>query len=119
MIHNCKHNHWTPLNCDLHRTISCHTIKSCETQHGEGSMEMDFELERHDFKGEPDLQSRNKTALRMKYEAEARVFLQKYGGLENIRKNLGFSQRKISQLLLVDPSAWSRWVKDEKDGKIP
>jgi transcriptional regulator with XRE-family HTH domain len=57
--------------------------------------------------------ARQKTSLRLKYEAESRVFLGKFGGLENIRRNLGFSQRKMSQLLMVDPSAWSRWIKDE------
>ncbi len=78
---------------------------------------MDFELEGHEFKGEPDHLGRQKTPLRMKYEAEVRVFHQRYGGIENIRKNLGFSARKMSQLLMVDPSAWSRWVKDE--AKMP
>lgn len=80
-------------------------------------MEMDFELQKHEFAGDLDHQSRSKTPLRLKYEAESRVFLGKFGGLENIRKNLGFSQRKIAQLLMVDPSAWSRWVKDP--AKIP
>jgi transcriptional regulator with XRE-family HTH domain len=80
-------------------------------------MEMDFELDKREFTGQPDPQGRSKTPLRMKYEAESRVFLGKFGGLENIRQNLGFSQRKISQLLMVDPSAWSRWVKDPE--KIP
>jgi len=80
-------------------------------------MDMDFELDKHGFTGEAEPEGRQKTPLRMKYESEARVFLSRHAGLENIRKNLGFSQRKISQLLMVDPSAWSRWVKDES--KIP
>ncbi|MBX7231607.1 MAG: hypothetical protein K1X29_05930 [Bdellovibrionales bacterium] len=60
---------------------------------------------------------RSKTSLRLKYESEARVILDQLGGLEKIRTNLGLSQRKICQLLLVDPSAWSRWVKDAT--KVP
>jgi transcriptional regulator with XRE-family HTH domain len=58
-----------------------------------------------------------KTPQRMKYEAEVRVFLNRHGSLENVRKNLGFSQRKICQMLLVDPSAWTRW--HSAGGKAP
>ena len=49
------------------------------------------------------------TAQRMKYAAEVKVFESRYGNLEDVRKNLGFSQRKMCQMLLVDPSAWTRW----------
>ena len=35
----------------------------------------------------------------------------KLGHLEDIRKQLGLSQRKMAQLLLVDPSAWTRWTR--------
>jgi hypothetical protein len=55
---------------------------------------------------------RTKTSLRMRYEAEARVWLEGRGGLEGIRGLLGLSQRKMCQLLLVDPSAWTRWMKN-------
>jgi transcriptional regulator with XRE-family HTH domain len=54
-----------------------------------------------------------KTSLRLRYEAEAQVILKKLGGLNGIRLELGLSQRKICQLLLVDPSSWSRWIQDE------
>lgn len=54
---------------------------------------------------------KNKTPLRMRYEAEARVIGRRLGGLEAIRTTLGLSQRKICQLLMVDPSAWVRWTK--------
>ena len=60
---------------------------------------------------------RQKTALRMKYEAESQVIRKKLGSLEEIRSQLGLTQRKMCQLLMVDPSAWSRWQKDQ--GKIP
>lgn len=33
------------------------------------------------------------------------------GDLEQIRSTLGLSQRRLCQLLLVDPSAWTRWNK--------
>ncbi len=56
---------------------------------------------------------KSKTSLRLRYESEARVILRQIGGLEGVRKCLGLSQRKMAQLLLVDPSAWSRWVRDE------
>ena len=61
-----------------------------------------------------DLVGRSKTAMRMKYEAEAKVLGLRIGGLEGARKALGLSQRKISQLLLVDPSAWTRWAAKEQ-----
>jgi transcriptional regulator with XRE-family HTH domain len=58
--------------------------------------------------------TRKKTSQRIKYEAETAVFRSKYGGLEGIRQKLGFSQRKMGQMLMVDPSAWSRWVRNEE-----
>lgn len=51
--------------------------------------------------------------LRLKYRAEVGVIQRQIGGLEEIRQKLGLSQRKMAQLLLVDPSAWSRWVKED------
>lgn len=47
----------------------------------------------------------------MRYSAEVEIIKKKWGNLEDIRKHLGLSQRKISQLLMVDPSAWTRWTK--------
>lgn len=40
---------------------------------------------------------------------------QKIGGLEIARERLGYSRRKICQELLVDPSAWTRWTKNNTD----
>lgn len=62
-----------------------------------------------------ELWERAKSTLRMRYEAEARVIKKKVGDLETIRQTLGVSQRKIAQLLLVDPSAWTRWTRDGED----
>jgi hypothetical protein len=60
--------------------------------------------------------TRSKTSQRLKYEAETKVLRRKMGNLEQIRIGLALSQRKICQLLLVDPSAWTRWIKLEHDG---
>lgn len=56
-------------------------------------------------------QRRAKSSLRLKYEAETHVIERKLGDLEAIRGKLGLTQRKMAQLLLVDPSAWTRWTK--------
>lgn len=56
---------------------------------------------------------RTPSSLRMTYSADVRVFRAQHGGLEEIRLRLGFSRRKMCQLLMVDPSAWTRWTRDE------
>lgn len=60
---------------------------------------------------EGDLGPRSKTSLRMHYEAQVSVIQKQLGNLEEIRGELGLSQRKMAQLLLVDPSSWTRWTK--------
>jgi hypothetical protein len=54
---------------------------------------------------------RVKTPERISYDAEVDVIRGQIGDLEDIRFRLGLSARKISQLLMVDPSAWTRWTK--------
>ena len=54
---------------------------------------------------------RTKSSLRIRYEAEVKIIRRKLGDLEQIRATLGLTQRKMSQLLFVDPSAWTRWTK--------
>ena len=56
---------------------------------------------------------KKKTSLRMNYEAQCEVIKQKIGSIEEVRTKLGLSRRKICQTLMVDPSAWSRWMKNE------
>lgn len=56
-------------------------------------------------------QGRSKTSHRMLYDAEVEIIRQQIGDLEDIRFRLGLSARKMAQLLLVDPSAWTRWTK--------
>jgi hypothetical protein len=51
----------------------------------------------------------------MAYEAEVSFLRNQNGDLETIRERLGLSRRKIAQLLLVDPSAWTRWTGPEGD----
>lgn len=57
---------------------------------------------------------RARSSLRQRYEAEARVIEKRLGGLESVREALGLSQRKMAQLLLVDPSAWTRWTSGDQ-----
>lgn len=58
---------------------------------------------------------KSKSSQRILYEAEVEIFKKKVGDLEQIRTSLGLSQRKICQLLLVDPSAWTRWTKQGEE----
>lgn len=71
-----------------------------------------------DLHHEPDPRSiretnRRRSTSRLRYEAETRVIRARLGDLEQIRAKLGLSRRKICQLLLVDPSAWTRWCRTE------
>lgn len=50
-------------------------------------------------------------SLRTQYLLEKERIQHEFGGLEQMRLTLGLSQRKVCQLLLVDPSAWTRWLK--------
>ncbi len=53
---------------------------------------------------------RSRSPNRMLYEAQVTAIQQQLGALEEVRQKLGLSQRKICQLLMVDPSAWNRWT---------
>ncbi len=65
------------------------------------------------------LHARAKSSVRMHYEAQVEVIRRQIGDLEKIRENLGLSRRKICQLLMVDPSAWTRWTKDDENPPPP
>lgn len=54
------------------------------------------------------------TPLRHEYLQKKAQIENEYGDLEEIRKKLGLSRRKICQLLLVDPSAWTRWTRSQE-----
>lgn len=58
---------------------------------------------------------RSKTSLRINYEAQVQIIKHQIGGLEEVRQKLGLNARKMSQLLLVDPSAWTRWTREGGD----
>lgn len=58
-----------------------------------------------------------KTSQRLRYLAEVEVLKRQLGSLEEVRVQMGLSRRKMCQLLLVDPSAWTRWTRDES--KVP
>lgn len=49
------------------------------------------------------------------YFAEKNQIKSEIGNLEEIREQLGLSQRKICQMLLVDPSSWTKWSKPGQD----
>src|SRR5476651_2282161 len=72
-----------------------------------------MDLDRHEQE-EPQIlsatENRIKSPSRMVYEAEVLFLKNQNGDLEVIRERLGLSRRKICQLLLVDPSAWTRWT---------
>jgi len=67
-----------------------------------------------DFIEDSEVRPRSKTSLRMVYEAQVSVIQKQIGDLEKIRTDLGLSQRKMCQLLMVDPSAWTRWTRQEQ-----
>lgn len=73
---------------------------------------MDVELENQSH-GANFIPARTRSSRRFKYEAEVQVIKQQIGDLEAIRTKLGLSQRKMCELLLVDPSAWTRWLKTD------
>ncbi|MFN7729046.1 MAG: hypothetical protein ACK5P7_07820 [Bdellovibrio sp.] len=74
-------------------------------------MEIELPAPRRGSKTLEPAEPRLKTPLRMNYEAQTQVLKVQIGDLEQIREKLGLSQRKMAQLLMVDPSAWTRWVK--------
>jgi hypothetical protein len=45
-----------------------------------------------------------------RYDQEVLLIKAKHGDLESIRAKLNLSKRKVCELLLVDPSSWSRWT---------
>jgi hypothetical protein len=62
-------------------------------------------LNRHGF-----FKNKPRSFNRIQNEAEMDSIKKQIGDLESIRERLGLSARKMTQLLLVDPSAWNRWT---------
>jgi transcriptional regulator with XRE-family HTH domain len=73
-------------------------------------MELDFQ---EDIKETRIEGLKSKTSLRMLYEAKSNLIRKQLGGLKGVQRELQLSQRKLAQLLMVDPSTWTRWVKNE------
>lgn len=53
-----------------------------------------------------------KLNLREQYELERDRLVHEFGGLEDMRMTIGLNRRRLCRLLLVDPSAWTRWCRD-------
>ena len=50
----------------------------------------------------------------MVLENQVEVIKNQFGDIDKIRTQLGLSQRQMAQLLMVDPSTWTRWQKQKK-----
>jgi len=59
----------------------------------------------------PESKREWKTNLRQQYFLERELIRHEIGDLTQIQQKLGLSQRRLCKLLLVDPSAWTRWLK--------
>ena len=75
-------------------------------------------LDKTTYKNEDLKPPKSKTTLRIKYEVQADFIRREIGDLEEIRHKLGLSKRKICQMLLIDPSTWTRWT-TFNDSKAP
>ncbi len=80
-------------------------------------MDVDFLSENKSSEFRPTNGVRSKTPRRMRYEAEVQMIRNRFGNLDEFRAQLGLSRRAICNLLLVDPSAWTRWT--ASSGKAP
>lgn len=56
--------------------------------------------------------SKVRTGLSMKYEAQVSVIRGQIGEISEIKQKLDINSRGLAQLLLVDPSAVTRWTRD-------
>jgi hypothetical protein len=54
-----------------------------------------------------------------KFQAQIRDITGRYGSLEVMRQRLKMSRRQICDYLMVDQSAWSRWVQETSKGAPP
>ena len=58
--------------------------------------------------------SKGQGAYGLFYTSQVQKIKERLGDLEGIRKNLGMSRRQICQILLVNPSAWTRWTRSSQ-----
>ena len=98
----------------IYTKIYCVTLTKCCESHISkecfGGL-VDLEFENSSLKKD----ERTKTSERYVFEAESKVSQSRIGTLEDVRFRLGLSRRKMCQLLLVDPSAWTRWNRKGAD----
>ena len=59
------------------------------------------------------MQDKSVIKLRDQYLTEVERLKLEIGSLEDIRQRLGVSQRQLCKHLMVDPSAWTRWLKTD------
>ncbi len=52
------------------------------------------------------------------YSADVLAIQKQIGDLEHVRAELGLSRRKMCQLLMVDPSAWTRWMQNPPPAQV-
>ena len=57
---------------------------------------------------------RQRSARRLRHEAEVRVFEGSVGDIEVIRQKLGLKPVQMAELLRVHPSAWTRWTRTKR-----
>lgn len=58
--------------------------------------------------------SKGKGLYGLAYASKVEQIKKQIGDLEKIRQNLKMSRREICQILLVNPSAWTRWTKSKE-----
>ncbi len=58
--------------------------------------------------------SRQPSSRRLRFNAQTKVFEDRYGGLEDVRKTLGLRPSQICEILKVHPSAWIRWTRGKQ-----
>jgi hypothetical protein len=66
------------------------------------------------FKLKFEVQNKFQT-LKSEYKSVVELIKLQIGSLEEIRQQLSLSRRQICKLLLVDPSAWTRWTRVDDD----
>lgn len=59
--------------------------------------------------------SKEPKTLKDMNRSEAQVIKEQIGDIEEIRMKLGLNKRKICELLLIDPSTWTRWSTGKTD----
>jgi hypothetical protein len=63
---------------------------------------------------EQDGLKRQRSARRLRHEAQVQVFENQKGSLDEIRLHLGLRPSQICEILRVHPSAWTRWTRQRR-----